>query len=267
MGSGMSTPRTANYDHSLTIAAIVTTIGRDSFTNALASIKHQSRPPDQLIVVYDTPKPPRNLGAPNIIWTGYLRNASLARNLGAAEANCKFLAFLDDDDVWLSEHLREVDAALNDQSIDVVCTSCYRLDDAGLLLGSVAPAALRPSDFFTSNPGFRGSNLIIRKSLLLGLGGFNANLLSHNDLDLAIRLADCGAKYRGLIARTVVFCDHAGIRLSSAGSFAKCTGLRQFWALYKDRMTENQRKIFQRKARRLWRCMEWYYEFWPGNAS
>lgn len=116
-----------------------------------------------------------------------------------------------------------------------------------------APIDLCPSDFFGQNPGLRASNLLIRRSLLLHLGGFAEDLPVFNDIDLGLRLAAVHALRYGRVAdRLVVFRHHDVPLLTSRGSHAVHAALPEFLARHPGRMDAQQRAMFLARVNRLW---------------
>lgn len=112
------------------------------------------------------------------------------------------------------------------------------------------PAALYVEDFLTGNPGIQGSNLFVRLSVLLAVGGFDEGLRSTTDRDLCIRIAELGTVRYGQLPVPLVnhYADSNRLRLSTSGSEAKLEGLTAFWRKYVGRMTTAQRQAFLTRA-------------------
>ncbi len=241
------------------VSAVITTAGRPQFLDdALSSVSAQDSPPDEVLVVYDddrTPELPPSLRGmrAKALATPGRAGASVARNLGARASTSEWLAFLDDDDWWLPEYLKTARRLGESLDADVVCTSF--LVAHGMLLEpeKSAPIDLQSADFFSHNPGLRASNLMIRRSLLLELGGFAEDLPALNDLDLGLRLAAVpGLRYGRVPDRLVVFRNHNGPRLASRRSPALQAALPVFLARHSTRMTLAQQAAFLGKMKRLW---------------
>ncbi|WP_052711223.1 glycosyltransferase family A protein [Pseudofrankia sp. DC12] len=109
------------------ISVIIPTADRPGYLDrALRSLDRQSLRDFEVIVVADGGTPPEQVID---AWRGRLaitllevpqrRGVSHARNLGAASASGDLLAFLDDDDVFLPDHLAVAATTLADPSIEV----------------------------------------------------------------------------------------------------------------------------------------------------
>jgi glycosyltransferase involved in cell wall biosynthesis len=130
---------------------------QDAIESTLRSVLAQTRAPDELIVVDDG-----STDASLAIAEGVLASSAgaipwrvisqanagegSARNRGAGESRCRYIAFLDADDVWLPGHLAELERlAAIFPSATVISTRNARQNGSGVLVP--APSALG-SEFF-----------------------------------------------------------------------------------------------------------------------
>jgi len=245
------------------VSVIIPTRGqRPALLNqAIRSVSAQELRPRELIVVVDGGEEAcerirrdvagAGLAVHVFVPTGATAGVSAARNLGAAMATGAMLAFLDDDDLWAPGHL----SAFSDCTFDVGLSAFLKLRDDGTVVPEkTPPARLHPRRFLVTNPGMRGSNLVVRRDLFRSVGGFRSSLPALNDLDLGIRLSETqGLRYRRVRDRLVIFRSHRQARLTTADSESIQSGVREFWRLHRERMDAVDRERFIDRARSLWR--------------
>ncbi len=116
-----------------------------------------------------------------------------ARNTGIAAARGAYVAFLDDDDEWLPEKLDlQLKLLQQDSRIGMVYCGFSRIGEGGALEQQVLPE--KRGDIFNdllSRNHIKGSDsaVVIRKSLLDEIGGFDDAFYTCEDWDLWIRIA------------------------------------------------------------------------------
>jgi glycosyltransferase involved in cell wall biosynthesis len=125
---------------------------------------------------------------------------SSARNFGAQHATGEWLAFLDQDDVWMPDRLRVVLPYLND-AVDLVYTDANTIDAAGVI-GRVAIHAnhgtgtrhpkLRLTDVLFADAFVMPGVMTVRSSFFRALGGFDERLSGYEDDDLFVRVVERG---------------------------------------------------------------------------
>ncbi len=125
--------------------------------------------------------------------------ASYCRNLGAMEAKGEILAFIDSDCLADSLWLRELVPAFEHPSVGVVGGLVDSADERKLLdRYEKVKSSLRVASWFKRSEVDErffyvpSCNMLTRKSLFLGLGGFMADLQVGEDVDYCWRAEDKG---------------------------------------------------------------------------
>lgn len=107
---------------------ILPTIGRPSMMNAIESVIDQTYKHWQLVVILDNCgiKVPNDID-PRVSFTptsGLKDFGARARNTGIKRTHDKWVAYIDDDDVWLPHHLQtHVDIIRENPDVDMVRTA------------------------------------------------------------------------------------------------------------------------------------------------
>lgn len=121
------------------------------------------------------------------------RGVSAARNAGIERAETRWLAFVDDDDLWAPSKLRlQLDALAADPSAGWSCTGSVNIDAQCRVSGWATPP-LDPDvgDLLLRQnmvPG-GGSGVMASRDVSLSVGGFDEALSNIADWDFYIRLA------------------------------------------------------------------------------
>jgi hypothetical protein len=123
------------------------------------------------------------------------RGVAAARNSGIEAARGRWVAFLDDDDVWAPDKLASQLAAATASGRGWIYTGEVHVDLELRLLGGGPPLlpeeALRLLGSVNSIPA-GGSTVLVRADLLAAAGPFDTSLRRTEDWDMWIRLARTG---------------------------------------------------------------------------
>lgn len=171
-------------------SVIVPTVRSDLLPRALRSVAAQTLAPLEVLVLHDGgsplpigdwPFPVRALGVQP------RQGPSGARNAAIALAEGEQIAFLDDDDEWLPDHLQQVAEASRQG---------FAFTDALLMHegeGWAAPFRFRfgPDTLLRTNPIIL-STVALSKQAFWRVGGFDLRLARYEAWDLFLRLRDAG---------------------------------------------------------------------------
>jgi glycosyltransferase involved in cell wall biosynthesis len=176
------------------------------------------------------------------------------RNLGAMTARAPWIAFLDDDDLWLPEKLQRQHDALRDAPEAVLIFG--RMDRFGVETGPWPdpPAPARP-DLRTLLLGniVPCSTAVVRASEFRALGGFDETLRFAEDYELWMRLARRGT----LVAMPDILvryrCHAAGISRDEAQQVACMARIleraRDAWGVAPSELAPLRRSVLRGRAR------------------
>lgn len=215
------------------VTVIVPTYNRANYLGeCLASLLAQTVAPLEILVIDDgssdnTGELLRGYGAPVRYFRKDNGGKPSAVNLGLKHASGDFIWVFDDDDVALPRAIESrLDVFGADPSIDFVYSPHYRGRDGAqghIAIGNLYQPALYEGDQFfrelMKGCFFHLGATLIRRSAFDRIGGFDTDLLSSEDYDLQLRLAQ---HLRGAYCKepSFVFRQHEGIRGSSVIRYA-----------------------------------------------
>tara|TARA_Y100000590_G_C15547742_1_gene949657 strand:+ start:65 stop:988 length:924 start_codon:yes stop_codon:yes gene_type:complete len=128
----------------------------------------------------------------------YTKNqgASAARNIGISKSTGDYLAFIDCDDVYEPEKIeKSIDILQNHSSYDFVYTDVYFIDKKDNQIKQKSYTKNHPGSGDISNRiilsdfTFTNSTLVLRKSCLNSISGFDEKIFVAADRDFLLRLA------------------------------------------------------------------------------
>ena len=202
-----------------TVSVIIPTYNhRDFVVSAIQSVFAQSFTDHEIIVVDDgSPDDTAQLLEP-LASAGQIRlirqanqGQAAARNRGVAESSGELIAFLDDDDLWLADKLAWQVTALRTQDWIAVGGSCQYLSDqpSPPLPGNARVRLLSLAELFKGSPFHSPGQLVVRRTALQAVGGFDPDIWGVDDLDLYMRLAGLG-KFAAVDRPSLLYRRHPG---------------------------------------------------------
>ena len=168
---------------------------------AVVSVLAQTAPPLEVLVVDDgstdttaaqTAELTRRDGRVRAIRKETAGGAPAARNAGIHAARGALVAFLDDDAVWMPSKLAEQLRALDGDPSAGVCYCAFEdvhADGGTTRVGSPGPAEGPAWEWLLHRTCIDTSTLLVKRSALQAIGGFDERLPRLQDWDLALRLA------------------------------------------------------------------------------
>lgn len=182
------------------ITIVITTYNRASFLQRAIESALQAASRAEVIVVDDFSSddtPALCAGRTDIRYVRLNANQGLAhaRNVGVAECNSEFIAFLDDDDLRLPNSIdKQLEKLVADERVALCYGQALIADPRRQLpTGEIYPNECPQGDVFwelLEDNFIPMPSVVVRKSSLVEAGGFNTELTLLEDWDLWLRLSE-----------------------------------------------------------------------------
>jgi len=182
------------------VSIVITTYNRPQFLKRAVQSALQAGPDLEVIVVDDcstdeTPDVCSELADVRYIRLTTNQGLAHARNVGVAESSSEFIAFLDDDDLRLPDSLEKQLCRMMTEERIALCYARALIGDARRQLptGEIYPSECPQGDIFwelLENNFIPMPTVLVRKSALLELGGFNTALPLVEDWDMWLRISE-----------------------------------------------------------------------------
>lgn len=198
-----------NLNNSPIVSVIIPSYNAEDFIKeTILSVLNQTYQNFEIIIIDDSSEDSTKTIIENlmnrdkriILYTvPHIGNPSVLRNYGIKKSNGLFIAFLDNDDIWLKKKLEEQINLLNSQnSLSLVYSVSKSFGDVNILSPNfeILPlpfkAAYNRKDLLAKGNPVTCSTVITKKELLEKAGGFDETTGFLDDYDLWIRLSEYG---------------------------------------------------------------------------
>jgi glycosyltransferase involved in cell wall biosynthesis len=187
---------------SLSVSVIIPAFNAaEHLPRALRSVLSQSLPASEILVVDDgsedgTAGIARGFGGVVRCIEQENAGAAAARNAGIARCSGDLVAFLDADDEWRDHHLEQAVRCLEGRPQLAWYSAAWRKHEAG---GAVRTSRPSPGDLVDAGFDFIDATcggwtcytptVVLRRSVLAEVGGFDESLPTAEDIDLWLRIA------------------------------------------------------------------------------
>jgi glycosyltransferase involved in cell wall biosynthesis len=218
----------------MSISVVIPTYNGSRFiAETLESVLAQTLQPDEVLVIDDGSTDDTaaiaESFAPRVrVFRRSNQRQAAARNFGAQQATSEWIAFIDDDDLWEPNKLeRQMEELARHPEADLCYTGRVLLDQKGdtATLGRVvyAPPAKDIRKALFSGVTFLPSSILIRRSTLLAVNGFDPNIChASEDYDMWLRLLHAGAKFAACRDPLLQYRRHEGNSTKDMAWFDEC---------------------------------------------
>lgn len=226
------------------VTAVVTTYNRPLMVQrAIQSILSQSYKPLEIVVVEDGSDSGleswlHSQGLSYILYIRHEKNLGLptARNTGLKNSNGKYIAYLDDDDVWAPEKIEKQVMLAERLTSDFAIIYCGLKvkDTAGRIVAYNMPrlkGSIR-NEIVKKGLNTIPSSFLFHRDTLLRIEGFDTDLYTGIDHDLWMKLAKHGFSTDYVNEPLVIHEQHDGLQMTS-NIPKRITGIEQYLEKWK----------------------------------
>jgi glycosyltransferase involved in cell wall biosynthesis len=176
------------------------------------------------------------------------------RNTGISAARGEWIALLDSDDLWSSDHLEEAVKGMRGARADIIHGGSILFEsESGERIGVRAPSAAMTSAFprslFCGDYVIQPSSVVIRRALWDRVGGFDPSFRYVEDREMWLRCARSGAVFAYTGANTCFYRKHGGALTRHAAAMAVASA--EVYEMNSD-WDELPRSLRRRSAAQAW---------------
>ena len=220
----------------MSISVVIPSYNRSRFiAETLESVLAQTLQPDEVLVVDDGSTDDTaaiaESFAPRVrVFRRSNQRPAAARNFGVQQATSEWIAFLDDDDLWEPNKLeRQMEELAHHPEADLCYTGRVVLMQKGdtATLGRVvyAPPAKDIRRSLYRNCAFGTCSVLVRRSMLLAVNGFDPKCRVIEDYELWLRLLHAGAKFAACREPLYQYRIHEGNTVMDIAWLEECMGI------------------------------------------
>ena len=170
----------------------------------------------------------------------YKAGVAQARNFGACFAKGDYIAFLDDDDLWDLDYLKNIKKRIDQEHPDCLLASIVQLLDGKILPYKNVDNQLFKDILLVRNPGITGSSVVIKKKIFFEVGGYNPKLPPSEDKSLVLELLKNSFKIVVVPESKIVHRQHDRNNRLTSNKFLM-EGTYQFYRMYGAEMNFSQK--------------------------
>ncbi|SDI32583.1 glycosyltransferase family 2 protein [Proteiniclasticum ruminis] len=185
------------------ISVVIPTYKRkfETIEMALNSVLKQTYENIEILIIDDSPDDYNerkiieskiiSIDDPRIRYIKHDRNlgACAARNTGIFAAKGKYVAFLDDDDIWLVEKLRKQVDLIERLNLKMVYSSYYMVRSSNTQIHKATKKGNIYKELLLKNYIGSTSCILVETQTLRDIGGFDVNLPASQDYELYLRIS------------------------------------------------------------------------------
>jgi glycosyltransferase involved in cell wall biosynthesis len=177
------------------------------------------------------------------------------RNTGISAARGEWVALLDSDDLWSSDHLEEAVKVMRGGRADIIHGGSILFEsESGERIGVRAPSSevikAFPRSLFCGDYIIQPSSVVIRRSLWDRVGGFDPSFRYVEDREMWLRCARARAVFAYTGANTCFYRKHGGALTRHAAAMAVASA--EVYEKNSD-WDELPRSLRRRSAAQAWR--------------
>ncbi len=215
------------------VSVIITTYGRDitMLSQAIESVKNQTYKNIELIIIDDngigTDIQKKNekflLSDKSIRYISNIKNsgAQFSRNIGILQATGEYIAFLDDDDIWMPDKIKKQVHLLKTNNLDMVFCNGFRFYDNNLNKRKLYQNYFITNEFITYNMQLQSDKIgstshpLIRKDCFARTGLFDLEMPARQDYEMWLRICKY-YKVMGINETLFYYRYHEGDRITKS---------------------------------------------------